>query len=100
MEVINFDISIPQFRKDIKGKPVICHTMMFNYEMLDGIIVLIKKAATKKGGKRTARKDREEALKSDLEDDLELKEQLLLYPYQVTLHRKDHKDPHTLFLEE
>jgi hypothetical protein len=72
---------------------------MFNYEMLDGIIVFIKKAAPKraapkKGGKKTARKDREEALKSDLEDDLELKEQLLLYPYQVTLHRKGHKDSH------
>jgi hypothetical protein len=105
MEVINFDTSIPRFRKDIKGKPVIYHPTMFNYETLDGIIVFIpkapaKKSPAKKGGKKTARKDGEEALKSDLEDHPEPKGQLLLYPYQVTLHRKGHKDSHALFLEE
>jgi hypothetical protein len=101
MEVVNFDTPVPQFRKDIKGKPVIYHPTMFNYETLDGIIVFIKKAASRgaparRGGKMPTTKDRE-ALKSDPE---EPKDQLFLYPYQVTLHRKGHDDSHALFLNE
>jgi hypothetical protein len=114
MEVINFDTSIPQIKKDIKGKPVIYHPTKFNYKTLDEIIVFIKKAddqraAAKKGGKKMTKRGKEEAMESDMESDLEdhpeqreqeQKEQLLLYPYQVTLRREPHKDSHALFFKE
>jgi hypothetical protein len=73
MEVINFDTDIPEIRKDIIGKPVVYHPTKYNYKTLDGIIVFIKEAE---------------------------KKQLLLYPYQVTLHRNTHKDSHALFFKE
>jgi hypothetical protein len=79
MEVITFDTDIPEIRKDIKGKPVVYHPTKYNYKTLDGIIIFIT-----------------EAQKSDLKQ----KEQLFLYPYQVTLHRNTHKDSHALFFKE
>jgi hypothetical protein len=80
MEVKNFGTNIPKFDKSIKDRAVVYHPTRPNFPILDGIIVLIKSAATENG-----------------EDQ---KEQLLLYPYQVTLQRKGHKDSHALFFKE
>jgi hypothetical protein len=43
MKVVSFNNDIPQFQKDIIGKPVIYHPLKFNYETVDGIIVYIMK---------------------------------------------------------
>jgi len=83
MLVINFNTDIPKIKTDIKDRPVIYHPTMFNFPTLDGIIVLIKSAETRKG-----------------KNDPQQKEQLLLFPYQVTLQRKGHKDSHELFFKE
>jgi hypothetical protein len=77
MKVINFDTSIPNFEKNIIGKPVLYRPTKYNFETLDGIIVFIKE-----------------------QEGQNQKKQLFLYPYQVTLQRKGHKNSHDLFFEK
>ena len=76
MEVISFKTAVPNIRKDIIGRPVVYHPVDYDYEILDGFIVYIKEAANGQ------------------------KPDLLLYPYQVTLHRSNHKDSHAAFFDD
>ncbi|KIX05228.1 uncharacterized protein Z518_06100 [Rhinocladiella mackenziei CBS 650.93] len=75
IDMITSKTAIPDIQKNIKGRPVIYHPVEYNYKTLDGLIVLIEEAVNGQ------------------------KEKLFLYPYQVTLHRKNHKDSHAIFFD-
>jgi hypothetical protein len=51
MEVVSFVGPKPQFRTDTPGKPTLYRPQKFNFECIDGIIVLIQKPMKKAGHK-------------------------------------------------
>lgn len=74
MQVISFVGPKPLFRKDILGKPILYRPQKFNFECIDGIIVLIQKP-----------------------NQPDQKMKLLMFPLQITLRRKSHTDSYKKF---
>jgi hypothetical protein len=78
MSVVSFSGSFPRFRTDITGQPTLYLPQKFNYPAVDGIIIRIESQPMTKGNRQ----------------------QLFMYPLQITLEPDKHSDSHKTFFND